>query len=413
VDYTGAMKVNRTSQSTTFARDRRWHRLAAGALAASVCAVGALCAHSQSAPPQNVGAVGADAGALPAAKPLRSKIKSAAPKPGAATTVGSATGCGSEGAIGVAREHVIDSTAGPRFGHQQFHDIDFLADGEVVLTFDDGPLRPHTMPVLKALDAHCTKATFFVVGRMAIADPALVRETEKRGHTVGTHTWSHMDLRKTNPARARGEVELGFSAVSKALGHASSPFFRFPYLSSPKGMLDYVRSRRISTFSIEVDSNDYRSKDPAHVHRNVLSQLANKKKGIILFHDIQPSTAGALAGLLDELKARGFKVVHLKASNAVATLPEFDAIAEKEMARKSAVANADPLATRSVVWPVSGAEAVQRAASKVRPPSASVQDEVLPWGVVAGKPAPITVPAPRPKAAPANEMDWATKLFNF
>ena len=53
----------------------------------------------------------------------------------------------------------------------------FLADGEVVLTFDDGPLRAYTVPVLDALAAHCVKATFFLVGRMAVADPELVNIT--------------------------------------------------------------------------------------------------------------------------------------------------------------------------------------------------------------------------------------------
>ena len=206
---------------------------------------------------------------------------------------------------------------------------------------------------------------------------------------------------------------MGSALLARRLGHPTSPFFRFPYLSSPKGMLDYVRSRKISSFSIEVDSNDYRSKDPALVHRNVMSQLESKRKGIILFHDIQPSTAGALMGLLDELKARGYKVVHLKSPTTVATLPEFDAIADKEMARKSTIASADPLASRSIVWPMAGGDGALRAASKVPPPAAPV-DEVLPWGVVATKHAPITTPVrAKPSPQPAGDFDWAQKLFNF
>jgi peptidoglycan/xylan/chitin deacetylase (PgdA/CDA1 family) len=349
------------------------------------------------APPQsNVVAAPSTAAVSRAAKPTVKRAPAAV-----------ANGCGSEGAIGVARTQTIDTSSGPRYGHQQYKDIDFLADGEVVLTFDDGPLRPYTMPVLKALDAHCTKATFFVVGRMALSDPALVKETAKRGHTIGTHTYSHMDLRKTAASRARGEMELGFSAVTKALGAPTAPFFRFPYLSAPKGMLDYARSRRFGVFSIEVDANDYRTKDPAVVHRNVLSQLSEAKKGIILFHDIQASTAGALKGLLDELKVRGFKVVHLQASAPVATLPEFDAMAVKEMNRKSTIATADPLASRSVVWPVSAGP---------QPGSAAADgEELLPWGVKAVRSQPISPPpAPVARAKPAPEDDdWLAKLFKF
>ena len=132
-------------------------------------------------------------------------------------------------ALGVSRVAEIDTSAGPRFGFQ-YKEQDILADGEVVLTFDDGPLRAYTKPVLEALAAHCTKATFFVVGRMAVADPEMVREYARRGHTVGTHTWSHANLHASTPLKARAEIELGFSAVQQALGKPVAPFFRFPYL---------------------------------------------------------------------------------------------------------------------------------------------------------------------------------------
>ena len=112
----------------------------------------------------------------PVAKPVAPRaFKAVPPTPG----VIGAKGCGSPGALGVSRIQEIDTSTGPRLGHQQYKDIDFLGDHEVVLTFDDGPLRPYTTPVLKALEAHCTRATFVGVGRLAVSDPALVRETEK------------------------------------------------------------------------------------------------------------------------------------------------------------------------------------------------------------------------------------------
>jgi peptidoglycan-N-acetylglucosamine deacetylase len=356
-------------------------------------------------------------------RPLRSSVKRDA------AAHDSAAGCGSPGAIGVSRVQEIDTSVQPRFGHQQYKELDFLKDGEVVLTFDDGPLRPYTMPVLKALDAHCTKATFFVVGRMAIADPELVRDTARRGHTIGTHTWSHMDLRKIGPSRARGEFELGISAVGRALGKPVAPFFRFPFLSDPKTMRDYAQQRGVGVFSIEVDSNDYRTKNPEDVNRNVLSQLQTARKGIILFHDIQPSTAGALKGLLDTIKARGFKVVHMVATNSTKTLPEFDAMADREMSRKSRVAASDPLANRSVVWPVSGgdnatppaiatAPAARRPGSVAKPSNpaaATAQGEVLPWGVTAVTPAApssATAAPPAPRARREEPSFWQFNPFS-
>ena len=181
-------------------------------------------------------------------------------------------------ALGVSRVVEIDTSSGPLFG-AQYKEPNFLADGEVVLTFDDGPLRAYTMPVLEALAAHCAKATFFVVGRMAVADPEMVKEYARRGHTVGTHTWSHVNLQALTPLKARAEIELGFSAVQQAMGKPLAPFFRFPFLADPKSMIIHLQERQIGIFSIDVDSKDYRTRDPGTVHRKVMADLARTEKG--------------------------------------------------------------------------------------------------------------------------------------
>ena len=93
-------------------------------------------------------------------------------------------GCANPLAIGVSRVVEVDTTGGPRFG-AQFSRNSLLGDGEVVLTFDDGPLRPYTQEVLAALAAHCTKATFFMVGRNAMADPEMGRRSPARGIPLG------------------------------------------------------------------------------------------------------------------------------------------------------------------------------------------------------------------------------------
>lgn len=260
-------------------------------------------------------------------------------------------GCQNSGqTLGVSRVVEVDTSAGPHFGHQQYKDIELLAPGEIVLTFDDGPLRPHTQPILDALDAQCTKATFFMVGSQALADPDMVKQVIKRGHTVGNHTWSHANLRKSTPLKARQEIELGLSAVTAAAGQPVAPFFRFPYLADTKAMLGYTQTRGMGVFSIEIDSQDWKTKNAEAVHRDVLSQLAETGKGIILFHDIQPATAHALPGLLEALRVKGYRVVHLKPKAIATTVPEFDALARDGKARNQVIASAQPLAKRSMTW---------------------------------------------------------------
>jgi peptidoglycan-N-acetylglucosamine deacetylase len=363
------------------------------------------------------------------------------------TTAASAT-CANPKALGVSRIVEIDTANGPRLGHQQYRDVEFLSEGEVVLTFDDGPLRPYTQPVLDALSQHCTMATFFIVGQQALHDPAMVKEIARRGHTVGTHTWSHQNLKKLTPLKARAEIELGFSAVQQALGKPVAPFFRFPYLSDPKSMLGHLQTRGIGAFSIEVDSNDYKSPDPDLLIRTVMSQLADKRKGIVLMHDIQVSTARAMPNLLTQLKAKGYRVVHLRSAAPATTLPDFDAAAKSPASRAKIASSTQPETQTRVIEGVAGAPAVDVQDPINAPrtlPQRTITGQIprpdrLPWatsstgrsavgqpvpstgsGHQAGQQAPGAVtqqgvverpqPIPRPSRIQTNEPDWRARVF--
>ncbi len=253
------------------------------------------------------------------------------------------------GVLGISRVVEIDTTGGPVFGGSHKGN-NFLKAGEVILTFDDGPMRAYTRPVLKALAAHCTKATFFMVGRMAAADPAMVKEVAAAGHTIGSHTWSHQNLTPLGLIKGRQEFELGMSAVSKAAGAPVAPFFRFPFLGDSRLVREHAKTRNVATFFIDVDSKDFRTRDPKAVHSRVMNELAQNGRGIILMHDIQPSTAKAIAGLLAALHDKGYKVVHMVPKQMFDTIAEHDGSAEKAIAAKGNAAKAKPLTERSVVW---------------------------------------------------------------
>src|SRR5260370_37569427 len=84
--------------------------------------------------------------------------------------------CANPDALGVARVVEIDTTGGPGFGFQHFKQLDFLADKQRVLTFDDGPWPVNTPLVLKALYDECTKATFFPIGKHATYHPEILKQ---------------------------------------------------------------------------------------------------------------------------------------------------------------------------------------------------------------------------------------------
>jgi peptidoglycan-N-acetylglucosamine deacetylase len=236
------------------------------------------------------------------------------------------TVCATPDALGVSRVVEIDTTGGPGFGFEHFKQFDFLADKEVVLTFDDGPWPGNTPAVLRALADECTKAVFFPIGKHATYHPEILRQVAAAGHTVGAHTWSHANLnsKKMTEQLAKDEVEKGFSAVKLALGAAPSPFFRFPELQHGPAAMAYLGTRNVAVLSCDLDSFDFRAKDAAQIVNTVMTKLDKQGKGIILMHDFQKHTAEALPALLGRLKAGGYKVVQMKAKAPFQTLPEYD-----------------------------------------------------------------------------------------
>lgn len=251
--------------------------------------------------------------------------------------------------LGVARVIEVDAKGGTELGGSHGGRIDFLGPKEVVLTFDDGPMRSYTRQVLKALADECTLGTFFMVGRMAAADPEMVKEVAAAGHTIGSHTWSHKNLGANAMPAVKREVEMGISAINRAYGKPSAPFFRFPYLSDNKNSRAYVKSRDYAAFWIDVDSKDYLTRDPQAMHRRVMAGLAATGKGIILFHDIQPSTVRGLKGLLADMRAKGYKVVHVVAGSDGTSVAEYDALAEKVFSARAKSAADAPLKDRALV----------------------------------------------------------------
>src|SRR5262249_18057244 len=138
-------------------------------------------------------------------------------------------------------------------------------------------------------------------------------------------------------AAARTEIEATIAAVEQAAKQPIAPFFRFPYLSERAQVVEYLKSRDIAMFAIDIDSFDWRTHDKSRVVRHVMAGLKGRGKGIVLMHDIHASTAAALPTLLAELKANGFKVVHLRPRAAVESLAGFDPPSKAQRTRGHAI----------------------------------------------------------------------------
>ena len=237
--------------------------------------------------------------------------------------------------MGLSRIVEIDTSGGPGFGFEHFKQYDFLHDKEVVLTFDDGPWPGNTAAVLKTLTDECLKATFFEIGKHATWHPEITKKVIEAGMTVGTHTWSHKDLARNPYAKdieqAKQEIEMGISAVQMAVASGKvAPFFRFPDLQHPPQLMSYLAERNIAVFSTDIDLRDFKLHKPEEVIKSVMGQLEKHGKGIILMHDFHRNTAEALPELIRQLKAGGFKVVHMVPKGEITTVPKYDEMVRQQ-----------------------------------------------------------------------------------
>ena len=182
--------------------------------------------------------------------------------------------------------------------------------------------------VLDILARECVKATFFLVGNQAKANPDGVRKVLAAGHTIATHTQNHPYAMQRLPLdRAKTEIDGGIASVTAALGDQSaalSPFFRIPGLARNDGIEEYTRSKGLQIWSADFPADDWRPVSSKRVYDLAMQRLAANGKGILLLHDIQARTVAALPNILRDLKARGYRIVHVMPATAEnpATLTE-------------------------------------------------------------------------------------------
>jgi peptidoglycan/xylan/chitin deacetylase (PgdA/CDA1 family) len=202
----------------------------------------------------------------------------------------------SVGSLGTPNFVASGSLAGRTINVSSVSDIR-LRKGEVVLTFDDGPIPGRTDAVLSVLDTYGVRATFLMVGSMARAHPGTARKVAAAGMTIGTHTQNHANLGSLGIERARAEINAGLRSIAAALiptGYRPAPFFRFPYLSDTPALRSQLAAQDVVVLDVDVDSKDYFQSSPGQVSARTLDRLKARGSGIVLFHDIHARTANAL-----------------------------------------------------------------------------------------------------------------------
>jgi peptidoglycan/xylan/chitin deacetylase (PgdA/CDA1 family) len=222
--------------------------------------------------------------------------------------------------LGTSRVMSIGAPNGVEVGLKTYPQTLKLEDHEVILTFDDGPLPETTGKVLDALKAQCVRATFFLIGQNAAANPQFVRRQIREGHTVAHHTWSHpsITMRGLSDEAARADITKGIAADERAAYGAAAtpqtphvPFFRFPGFADTQPLLAWLAGQKVAVFGADLWASDWLEMTPETELNLIMSRLDAAGRGIILFHDSRPSTAAMMPDFLRELKTRNYRVVHI------------------------------------------------------------------------------------------------------
>ena len=146
----------------------------------------------------------------------------------------------------------------------------------IYLTFDDGPI-PHLTPwVLDTLRAHGAKATFFCVGENVVKHPDIFQQVLAEGHSVGNHTFNHLNGWHTpTPTYAHN--------VRRCARVVSSQLFRPPYGKLLPQQSAWLR-RHFQIVMWDVLSGDYDSQfSPQQCLRHVTDHA--RPGSIVLMHD--------------------------------------------------------------------------------------------------------------------------------
>lgn len=166
----------------------------------------------------------------------------------------------------------------------------------VFLTFDDGPTQSVTPLILDLLKQENIKATFFVLGNRAKANPDLIKREFNEGHYIANHGYSHKySAIYQNSQTVLDEYNYTETCIQEALENADyhSRLFRFPggstggyYHSIKQEAIEYLKEQGIASLdwnSLSKDAEGAKTKED--LLQNVIDTIGEKQNVVILMHD--------------------------------------------------------------------------------------------------------------------------------
>jgi peptidoglycan/xylan/chitin deacetylase (PgdA/CDA1 family) len=176
----------------------------------------------------------------------------------------------------------------------------------IALTFDDGPKPGAVEDLLLELEKQGIKATFFVVGKMVVEHPDLLKSIIAKGHLIANHSYSHPNLKTLKPEQVLKELTDTNEAISRVTGKPVR-YFRPPGGNYDAMVMEQIRKAGLINVLWTINTADYTGKKADAIAAQVIDGA--KPGGIVLAHTGAPETVAALPRIARELRAKGFEFV--------------------------------------------------------------------------------------------------------
>ena len=192
---------------------------------------------------------------------------------------------------------------------------------ELALTFDDGPNPAWTPRLLDILATHQVRATFFLVGSYAQAEPALVRRIAAAGHLIGNHSWSHANLALTSASRVKEELVRTNETLEQLAG-APMRYFRPPF--GARRPIVFLLARQLGMVPVlwNAMTTDWNEPSADKIAEQLVEKVDHlKMRGLaanIVLHDGGHLKLGADRG--PSVAAAGQLIAHYKSTHRFVTL---------------------------------------------------------------------------------------------
>ena len=160
--------------------------------------------------------------------------------------------------------------------------------GELALTFDDGPNPAWTPRLLEILAQHGVRATFFLLGSHAQAEPEIVRSIAAAGHLIGNHSWSHPNLALSSRKRIQQELSWTRDNLEQITGEPVK-FFRPPFGARRPAVLRLARELEMTPVLWNAMTTDWSEPAAGSIAQRLMEKIDRRMRhghaANIVLHD--------------------------------------------------------------------------------------------------------------------------------